>query len=145
MALKAIVDGKLLRAPDFSLDEWRTFQSRKPSVRMNCCNAKGYMRVREGIQEFVHYRRTEDCIGRPDSPAHDLLKLMVVNAAKESGWIADVEVADSSLRRAWIADVLASRNKVRIAFEIQISPIIKEALLISDVLTRTHERPRAPC
>ena len=128
MALKALVNGKPLCSLDLSLEEWRAVQAQKPPIRMYCCQTRGYMRIREEFQEFVHYRGTDDCLGRPDSPVHDLLKVAVMNAARANSWIADVEVVDPSSSRAWIADVLASKGRVRIAFELQISPIAKEVL-----------------
>ena len=129
MALKALVNRTLMSAEDITLDEWRALQAQKPPIKMFCCLTKGYMRVREEYQEFVHYRRTDECLGRPDSPSHDLLKIAVRNAARAEGWTAEVEVPDPAPNRKWIADVLASRNGVQIAFELQISPITKEALL----------------
>jgi len=127
MALKAIVDGKVMRAPFIELDAWRAIQANKPEIRMICCDGQGYMRVREKRQEFVHYRRSEECIGRPDSPEHDYLKTVVMRAVEQSGWEADVEVIDP--KRRWIADVLATRNEARLAFEIQLSPITYDDLL----------------
>lgn len=126
MSLKAIVNGKMMRAPFIDSDEWKAIQAKKPRVRMICCNAKGYMRVRENRQEFVHYRRSEDCIGRPDSPEHDYLKTVVMHAAEQAGWKADVEVLDPN--RKWIADVLAVKKKAQLAFEIQLSPITHDEL-----------------
>lgn len=129
MALKALVNWKLMSAEDISLDDWRAIQAKKPPIRMFCCLTQGYMRVREEHQEFVHYRRSEECLGRPDSPSHDLLKIAVRNAARANGWSAEVEEPDPTPDRKWIADVLACKDTARVAFEIQISPITKEALL----------------
>jgi hypothetical protein len=141
MALKALVNWKLMSAEEIPLDEWRAIQAQKPPIRMFCCLTQGYMRVREEHQEFVHYRRTEECLGRPDSPSHDLLKIAVRNAARASGWSAEVEVPDAAPDRKWIADVLASKATARVAFEIQISPITKEALLRrQDVYSRSRVR-----
>jgi hypothetical protein len=141
MALKALVNSKLMSAEDIPLDEWRAIQAQKPPIRMFCCLTQGYMRVREEHQEFVHYRRTEECLGRPDSPSHDLLKIAVRNAARASGWSAEVEEPDPTPDRKWIADVLANKDAVRVAFEVQISPITKEALLRrQDAYSRSRVR-----
>lgn len=141
MALKALVDSKMMSAEDIPLKEWRAIQAQKPPIRMFCCLAQGYMRVREEHQEFVHYRRTEECLGRPDSPSHDLLKIAVRNAARADVWSAEVEAPGPAPDRKWIADVLASKNTAQVAFEIQLSPITKEALLRrQDVYSRSRVR-----
>jgi hypothetical protein len=128
MALKALVNGKMVHADDLSEDQFRAIQVKKPQVIMFCCQTRGYMRVREEYQEFVHYRRTEQCLGRPDSPVHDLLKIAVRNAARSAGWEADYEVPDPRPEQKWIADVLAQKEKTRVAIEIQISPITEAEL-----------------
>ena len=126
MPLKAIVNGKTLLAPSIGLDDWRALQKEKPNVLMTCCTAKGYMRVREGMQEFVHKQRPEDCLGRPDSIEHDYLKTAVMHAAEDAGWAADVESRDP--KGKWVADVLASKGSAKVIFEVQLSPITDEEL-----------------
>jgi hypothetical protein len=126
MPLKAIVNGKTLLAPSIGLDDWRALQKEKPNVLMTCCAAKGYMRVREGMQEFVHKQRPEDCLGRPDSIEHDYLKTAVMHAAEDAGWVADVESRDP--KGKWVADVLAIKGGAKVIFEVQLSPITYEEL-----------------
>jgi hypothetical protein len=126
MPLKAIVNGKTLLAPSIGLDDWRALQKEKPKVLMTCCTTKGYMRVREGMQEFVHKQRPEDCLGRPDSIEHDYLKTAVMHAAENAGWVADVESRDP--KGKWVADVLASKGSAKVVFEVQLSPITDEKL-----------------
>ena len=121
MPLKAIVNGKTLLAPSVGLDDWRALQKAKPKVLMTCCTARGYMRVREGLQEFVHKQRPENCLGRPDSIEHDYLKTAVMHAAEDAGWVADVESRDP--KGKWVADVLASKGSAKVIFEVQLSPI----------------------
>jgi competence CoiA-like predicted nuclease len=128
MALKALVNGKLTRAEDLSKDQFRYLQLQKPQVAMLCCQTRGYMRIREDYQEFVHFRRIHDCLGRPDSPTHDFLKRTVRDAARGAGWDADFEVPDPQPERRWIADVFAHKGKAQVAIEIQISPITREEL-----------------
>jgi hypothetical protein len=130
MALKALVSGKITRAEDLSEDQFRALQSQKPQVAMLCCQTRGYMRIREEYQEFVHFRRIHDCLGRPDSPVHDFLKKTVRDAARTASWDADFEVPDPRPDRKWIADVLATKGNAQVAIEIQISPITREELTL---------------
>jgi hypothetical protein len=134
MPLKAIVNGETLLALSIGLDDWRALQKEKPKVLMTCCTAKGYMRVREGMQEFVHKQRPEDCLGRPDSIEHDLLKTAVMHAAEDAGWEADVESRDP--KGKWAADVLASKGSTKVIFEVQLSPITDEKLRLRYALYR---------
>jgi hypothetical protein len=78
------------------------------------------------MQEFVHKQRPEDCLGRPDSIEHDYLKTVVMHAAEDAGWLADVESRDP--KGKWVADVLASKGRAKIIFEVQLSPITDEKL-----------------
>jgi hypothetical protein len=126
MPLKAIVNGKTLLAPSIGLDDWRALQKEKPKVLMTCCTAKGYMRVREGMQEFVHKQRPEDCLGRPDSPEHDYLKTVIMHAVEDAGWVPDVESRDP--KGKWVADVLARKGSAKVIFEVQLSSITDEKL-----------------
>ncbi len=128
MPLKAIVNGKTLLAPSIGLGDWRALQKGKPKVLMACCTAKGYMRVREGMQEFVHKQRPEDCLGRPDSIEHDYLKTAVMHAVEDAGWIVDVESRDPNGK--WVADVLATKGNTKRIFEIQLSPITNEKMCL---------------
>jgi hypothetical protein len=99
-------------ALDVPLEDWRAIQAHKPPVRMYCCMTTGNMRVREGSQEFVHHRRTEDSLGRPIRRFMTFVKIPVMNPASAAGWDAEVEVLDLNPERAWIADVLAIQDRV---------------------------------
>src|SRR6185437_13917320 len=126
MSLKAVVNGRTLLAPSIGREDWKALQKERPSVLMTCCTAKGYMRLREGRQEFVHKYRSEDCLGRPDSIEHDYLKTAVMHAVEDAGWVPDVESRDP--KGKWVADVLAAKGSARVIFEVQLSPITNEEL-----------------
>lgn len=121
MPLKAKINGQVVRAPLVAPDEWAAIQNQRPLVEMCCCTAKGYMRVRLGTQHFVHLNRPDDCIWQPESPEHEALKTLVMRTLADAGWDADIEVPGPD--RRWIADVLATKNRAKLAFEIQLSPI----------------------
>jgi hypothetical protein len=126
MPLKAKVNGQIVRAPLLSLDEWDALQKQKPHIEMCCCATRGYMRVRLGTPHFVHFNRSPDCIWKPESPEHQTLKALVMRTVADAGWDADIEVAGPD--RKWIADVFATKNRAKLAFEIQLSPITHDEL-----------------
>jgi hypothetical protein len=85
------------------------------------------MRTRLGTQQFVHLKRPDDCIGRPESLEHEYLKTLVARTVVEVGWDSEIEAQGPN--RKWIADVLAKKNKAKLAFEIQLSPITHAELI----------------
>ena len=78
------------------------------------------MRVSKlGTQHFVHARRSDACTSAPESAEHLLLKSIILVAVRNAGWDGDVEVC--SQEGGWRADVMASKDKLRVAFEVPIN------------------------
>lgn len=122
MPLSAYVNGERRVSLQLNTDEWKSLKALKPRIELCCCRAKGFMRVSKlGTQHFVHARKNPACSSPPESPEHLMLKAIVVEAIQGTGWSADVEVAAPD--GSWRADVMALRGKVRVALEIQLSPI----------------------
>ena len=122
MPLSALVNGERRIASFLKGDEWQSLKNSKPSIKLCCCGSKGFMRLSKlGTQHFVHLRKPQTCTSGPETDLHLQHKSVVASAIQEAGWTADVEVSD--FEHGWRADVMATRGKVRVAFEIQLAPI----------------------
>ncbi|WP_156794523.1 hypothetical protein [Herbaspirillum seropedicae] len=77
------------------------------------------------VPHFYHLTTPEHCEGdKKETPEHQRLKCEVALAAIGAGWEVETEAAERNTdtgKVKWRADVLATRGKVRIAFEIQLS------------------------
>lgn len=122
MPLSAYVNGERQIASLLDQSEWDNLRAQKPAVELACCRSRGFMRVSKlGTQHFVHARRITTCTIAPESAEHLFLKNVILKSARGSGWDADVEVCDPDAK--WRADVMATKGKLRIAFEVQLSTI----------------------
>ncbi len=121
MPLSAFINGERQIASLLDPSEWEILRAKKPAIELGC-GSLGFMRVSKlGTQHFVHARRCDTCTTAPESAEHLFLKSMILKSVREAGWNADVEVCDPNGK--WRADVMASKDKVRIAFEVQLSTI----------------------
>jgi hypothetical protein len=122
MPLSAYINGERQIAPLLDSSEWETLRARKPAIELGCCRSRGFMRVSKlGTQHFVHARRSDACTSAPESAEHLLLKSIILVAVRNAGWDGDVEVCSPD--GGWRADVMASKDKLRVAFEVQLSTI----------------------
>jgi len=81
-----------------------------------CCNQKGFLRKSgKGLKHFAHFKSSNTCNWKPESPEHLKAKIDIIEACKENGWKAIPEFSEAD----WRADVLAIQNQKRIAFEVQ--------------------------
>ena len=87
---------------------------------MPCCGATASMRTSSrGLRHFFHRNaKTVTCDYKSESPDHLALKTLVLMALRQAGWDATPEFSEGD----WRADVLASKDGVRVAFEMQLSP-----------------------
>lgn len=80
------------------------------------------MRVSKlGTQHFVHAWRADMCTTAPESAEHLLLKSTILRAVQVAGWNGDVEVCSPD--GAGRVDVMATKDSLRVAFEVQLSAI----------------------
>lgn len=122
MPLSAYINGERQIAPLLDSSEWEALRARKPAIELGCCRSRGFMRVSKlGTQHFVHARRSDACTTAPESAEHLLLKSIILEAVRNAGWDGDVEVCDPNA--GWRADVMATKSKLRVAFEVQLSTI----------------------
>jgi hypothetical protein len=122
MPLSAYINGERQIAPLLDSSEWEALRATRPAIELGCCRSRGFMRVSKlGTQHFVHARRSDACTSAPESAEHLLLKSIILVAVRNASWDGDVEVC--SQEGGWRADVMASKDRLRVAFEVQLSTI----------------------
>ncbi|MBD1921389.1 hypothetical protein H6F77_09835 [Microcoleus sp. FACHB-831] len=119
MPLTAWIDDEKVLAPLVSDEDWEAWKNQRDiKISLACCKSSGFLRNSKlGTKHFVHKCKT-GCNWKPETQEHLLAKSEIVKACLEAGYEADTEVSGLD----WRADVLASKGKVKIAFEIQWSP-----------------------
>jgi competence protein CoiA len=119
MPLRALLSGRDVVAPLLDDADWASLRADVKAKRLvldlPCCDASAFPRVSKlGTRHFVH-RRGAGCPGSGETFQHLWLKAEILAACEQAGWPAKPEVA----AEGWRADVLASRERKRIAFEVQ--------------------------
>lgn len=110
-----------------SVELMRTRNRKEKVYTAKCCGAPLSIRIAEGkATHFVHQVTPENCdADRRETPEHRRLKHLIAETAmRTSGWTVETEARknDPATGRAiWQADVLASRRKVVVAIEVQLS------------------------
>jgi hypothetical protein len=106
-------------APLVSDEDWKAYKyQRDIKVSLACCKSSGFLRTSKlGTKHFVHKSKT-GCDWKPETKEHLLAKSEIVKACWEAGYEASTEVSGLD----WRADVLATKGKIKIAFEVQWSP-----------------------
>lgn len=126
----------------------------RPAAPLTCdeCHHPMYAKTRGGTRFFAHAPNAPNCVLALETVAHHMLKLELLNAAKDAGVYAEMEVRGPD--GTWRADVMASDHGGiwRMALEAQLSPIAA-----ADITARTErmladgiksiwfsDRPRPP-
>ena len=129
MPLRAQLGERSINAVLLSETEWLALKGSQ-FLRMPCCGAPAYRRTsRLGTRHFAHSPK-HHCGAEGECVEHLAAKAEIVRVCHELGWTADSEVAEGQ----WRADVLATRDRHRLAFEVQWS---------SQTLDVTRERQAA--
>jgi hypothetical protein len=138
MPLRAELQGDTLFSFKMSPVEWEDLKQsdKKKLLTLPCCNQRAVVKTSSlGTQFFAHYRKSDDCISRPESKEHLRLKAIVSAAAESAGWVVTTEyIGYSKNGDKWIADVYCTKGKGKVALEIQLSP------QTSRELTARHRR-----
>ena len=121
MPLTAYLYSQKIFAPFLTDNEWnhikKSLKQNPEYLHFKCCNNPVYARVsKKGLRHFVH-KNTDSCNYIHESEDHLLLKLEVFEACCDIGWNAEIEFVGDNFR----ADVLASNDKHKVAFEIQLT------------------------
>jgi hypothetical protein len=105
---------------DDSWNELRKDNAANKSLRMPCCDSGVTLRISKlGTKHFAHTRRGP-CSTAPESAEHLLAKRTIVDGIRRTDWTALPEQAGVSPNFGpWIADVLSTKEKSKIAFEVQ--------------------------
>lgn len=138
MPLRAELQGEPLFSFKMSPIEWEYLKQsdRKKLLTLPCCNQRAVVKTSPlGTQFFAHYRKSEDCISKPESKEHLRLKAIVSAAAESVGWDVTTEfIGHSKNGEKWIADVYCIKDKAKVALEVQLSS------QTSSDLTARHRR-----
>lgn len=121
MPLKAILDGKEIIGELMDYQEWKDLKKavKDGSVKLTtaCCGVECYARERHGTRHFVH-KHVGNCSTEGETMEHLLLKARILRGCRNAGYDVDAEVNGDG----WRADVLATKGKIKVAFEVQWSP-----------------------
>ncbi len=131
MPLSALIDDLEYIAPLRGDEEWKLLKNSistgHKKIVMKCCYSPGWMRISKlGTKHFYHAVAT-DCTWEKESAEHLYAKAEILLACSQAGYEAKAEVSGLD----WRADVLATKDKIKIAFEVQWS---------NQTLEQTHER-----
>ncbi|MGO8916566.1 MAG: competence protein CoiA [Stellaceae bacterium] len=124
MPFRAVIDGGDTISLRLPRDAWRELGVRvkrgESVIEMACCHSPGIMKMSPlGRQFFAHKSQPNTCGWQPESLEHVELKAAIFDAINGvEGWQAEIEAAGPD----WRADVMATRGKVKVAFEVQLSP-----------------------
>jgi hypothetical protein len=128
MSLKALVNGKVIRSDKLSNEEWkalRTAQRERTAEILMRCGARAVLRAGSRKKHFAHYRKPEHCNCKPESPEHNEVKTIIAFACEEAGWEAEPEAVGPGYE----ADVLATKDGIRVVFEVQLTYQTLEKIL----------------
>ena len=119
MPLRAIIRGENVIAPFLDNEAWEHLKKRVKqdniTVVMPCCGNPAYLRTsKHGFHHFVH-KSTGNCTSKPETWQHLKAKHEITLACHAAGYDATTEVEGDG----WRADVLATKDNVKIAFEVQ--------------------------
>lgn len=125
MPLRAALHGTDIHAFRYTEENWSALRAapERALLVMPCCGERAIPKTSAlGSKFFSHYRKPIDCDSAPESKEHILLKEIASKAALAAGWNVTTEYAGASSDGThWIADVFCTKNKARIALEIQLS------------------------
>lgn len=137
MPLKCFNNNKPIYSFDFNEDEWEALRKENKQTKCletSCCNEKVVLKTSPlGTRYFAHIRKGE-CKTAPMTAEHILAQLHIIDGIKRTNWDFEPEANPEKCEitptgREWQADVLATKNKHKIAFEVQWSrQSIKETL-----------------
>lgn len=129
MPLRAQIQGQDVIAPLLDDEKWaelkQAVKQKDIEVILPCCHNTAFLRVSPlGTKHFVHTNK-RNCRWKSESIQKIRIKSEIVLACRDSGYEASTEVVETG----WQADVLATKGRVKIAFEVQLtSQTLEETL-----------------
>jgi hypothetical protein len=118
VALSGVVDGKRVVSSLLTEEQWsalkRDVRAKRLAITMPCGWPGSAKTSKLGTAYFAHRPGGDGCTAG-ETAQHLLAKALIVDAIRAAGWDAEPEVRGDG----WVADVMATRNGVRVAFEVQ--------------------------
>ncbi|EMI4429990.1 hypothetical protein V6478_003410 [Providencia rettgeri] len=124
MPIKALLNDDLIYSFMFSEHEWLQFKKdyKGQSLKMECCGHDAIPKTSQLNNYYFAHKQKSECQGAFESLEHVYLKYQVAKLAHEAGWDVQTEkIGHSPDDEKWIADVYCTKNKAKVAFEIQVS------------------------
>ncbi len=121
MPLKCLKSKEHIYSFNLGEDEWdllRLENKKTDCLATECCGSKVVLKTSKLGTRFFAHARKGICKTAPESAEHILAKIEIVEGIRRTSWVATAEHKDSEGGN-WQADVLATKNKSRIAFEVQ--------------------------
>lgn len=118
MPLSGLVDGERVVSSLLTGDEWAALKedvrAKRRAITMSCGWPGLAKTSKLGTAYFAHKPGGDGC-SAGETAQHLLAKAIIVDAIIAAGWEAEPEARGDG----WIADVMATRDGVRVAFEVQ--------------------------
>ena len=118
MPLSGLVDGARVVSSLLTGEQWAALKedvrAKRRAITMPCGWPGQAKTSKLGTAYFAHKPGGDGCTAG-ETAQHLLAKAIIVNAITASGWEAEPEARGDD----WIADVMATRDAVRVAFEVQ--------------------------
>lgn len=134
MALKCTSDDEIIYSFKLNNNEWASIKShyKDRNLKMTCCDTLAIPKTSKlGIPFFAHKNKGE-CSSAGETKEHIMAKYIVASVLHKLGWNVDIEVNGvTPSGKEWIADIFGTKDKAKIAIEIQWSP---------QTIARTRER-----
>lgn len=134
MALKCTSDDGTIYSFKLNNDEWASMKShyKNQNLKMTCCDTLAIPKTSKLGTPFFAHKNKGECSSAGETKEHIMAKYIVASVLHKLGWNVDIEVNGvTPSGKTWIADIFATKDKAKIAIEIQWSP---------QTITRTRER-----
>ncbi|MCY4403136.1 MAG: competence protein CoiA family protein [Candidatus Poribacteria bacterium] len=122
MPLRAKLNSKDVYAYEFNENSWNELKAtyKKQTLMMSCCDNKAIPKVSKLNNYFFAHARRGLCTSAPETFEHIFLKTLIAKIASSLGWnVMTEKVGETPEGDRWIADVFCTKEKTKIAFEIQ--------------------------
>jgi hypothetical protein len=124
MPLRALFNNVEIHSYEFDALQWQKLKQeyKKQNLIMACCGQNGIPKVSKLNNFYFAHKSRSDCLCAKESAEHLYLKFLIARIAHESGWDVTTEKqGETQNGETWIADVFCTKNKAKLAFEVQIS------------------------
>jgi hypothetical protein len=124
MPLRALFNNAEIHSYEFDALQWQKLKQeyKNQDLIMTCCGQNGIPKTSKLNNFYFAHKSLSDCLCAKESAEHLYLKFLIAKIAHESGWDVTTEKQGTTQNgEAWIADVFCTKNKAKLAFEVQLS------------------------